>query len=106
MDDLFQFVDCREVDFDDLARDIRSGVIEIKYPKIVISIGNQAAMDNCTNLVVPTNAIINALVERFGCLNIRIWVANVILRPDASPSVVQVIRKQNKGLWKAVRALV
>ena len=106
VDDSFQFVDCADVDFEHLARDIRAGIIEIKYKKIVIALGNTANFDNYTNVVVPVNAFINALIDRYGCLNVEIWIANIIPRPDATSQEVTMIMKQNKGLWKAVRALV
>ena len=78
VDDSFQFIDCSDVNYEALARDIRAGVLEISYKKIIISIGNQAAMDNFTNVVYPVNAIINALIDRYGCLSVQIWVVSVL----------------------------
>ena len=106
IDDSFQFVDCTDVDFEQLARDVRAGVLDIQHSKVVIAIGNQAAMDNFTNVVSVTTMLVNALVDRLGCINVQIWVLSVIPRPDAAPEVVNIIRKQNKGLFKSVRALV
>ena len=106
VDDCFQFVDCSDVDFDDLAKDIRAGVVEIMNKKVIIVIGNLAAMDNFTNVIHPVNLMINSLIDRFGCVNVEIWVVNVLPCPAASEDQMQVICKQNRGLAKAVNALI
>ena len=106
MDDCFQFVDCQGVDFDEVAKDIRSGVIKVKYSCIVIAIGNMASLDNFTNVVVPAMALVNAIIDRYGCMKVKIWVTNLIPHPDADAPMLQVMRKQNGGLMKSVNALV
>ena len=95
IDDFFQFIDCMDVEFDGLARDIRASVIELQYNKIIIVIGNVAVMDNFTNVVHPVLSLINAIIDRRGCLHIRIWVMNVLPRPGVDPDVTAVIHKQN-----------
>ena len=106
IDDSFQFVDCTDAMFEELAGSIRAGVVPLNHAKIIISISNQAAMDNCTNVVVPVNQLLNSIINRFGCLQVKIWVTSLLPRPGASVDQVKVIQKQNKGLAKSIRALV
>ena len=106
IDDSFQFIDCSEVDFDVLAKDIHAGVLQIQHSKIIIAVGNVATMDNFTNVVHPVMGIINALIERYGCLHTRIWVVNVLPCPGVSEEVTAVVPMQNRGLARAVNALV
>ena len=106
LDDSFQFIDCSDADFDELARDVRAGVISIRHSRIIIAIGNQAALDNFTNVISPVNLIINAIIDRYGCVKVNIWTTSLLPRPGISPAMSTVLRKQNKGLFRAVRALV
>ena len=106
VDNSFQFIDCTNVDYDKLAKDIRSGVIELQNYKIIIAIGNQAAMDNFTNVVYPVNGLVNAIIDRYGCVNVKIWVLNILPRPLVDRQTTETIQKQNKGLAKVVAALI
>ena len=67
---------------------------------------NQGVMDNFTNVVHLVNSVINALIDRFGGLNVHIWVISVLPHPVVEQGVTEIIQKQNKGLAKAVGALV
>ena len=106
IDDIFQFIDCESVDFDELAKDIRSGVIEIQHDRILIALGNQAAMDNFTHVVAPIMALINAIIDRYGCMRVKIWVANILPRPGADMNVVKIMIKQNTAIKKAIAGMV
>ena len=106
MDDLFQFVDCTGVDGFSLAKDIRSGVVEIKYGRVAIALGNAARLDHFSNVSTCVTAVINALIERYGCINVKIRVMGLLPRPLAQVEEVECIKSQNKALFKAVRALV
>ena len=105
-DSLFHFVDCSQVSMHKLAKDIRAGIIEIKHTRVVIALGNLAALDSYTNVASPTVAVINALVERYGCTSVKIFVLGVLPRPGIDYDQEQVLKVQNKALGKAVRALI
>ena len=106
VDDSFQFIDCFQVEFDKLAREIRNGVIEIEHKKVIVAIGNQAALDNFTNVVNPVNLIINALIDRYGCLQVEIWVLSLLPCPGVPQGVTEILQKQNKSIGKAIAALI
>ena len=99
-------MDCTDTDLDELTRDIRSGVIHLKYSRMLIALGNQAALDYFTVVVAPVMALVNAIIDRYGCMKVRIWVANMLPRPQATPEMTKVMMKQNRSLKKAVNALV
>ena len=85
MDDSYHFVDCAGADFKELAKNVRAGVIRVQFSKVIIAVGNQAAVDNFTNVVVPVNQLINAMFDRFGCVRIKIWVMSLLPRPGLAP---------------------
>ena len=106
VDDCFQFVDCCNVNIADLVKDIHSGVVPIANRRVVIALGNSAKLDEFMNVTTIANAIINALVERFGCVGREIVVLSLFPHPLADPFQTQIIQRINKSLFKSVRALV
>ena len=67
IDDSFQFIDCEGVNGRQLAKDIHVGIVPIHHDLVCIALGNSAKIDQYTNVVSTVTAVINALVERFGC---------------------------------------
>ena len=57
-------------------------------------------------MVAPVIALINAVIDRYGCMKIHIWVANLLPRPGASPDMLRIMMKQNKSVKRAIAALV
>ena len=105
VDENFQFVDCTDVDFEELARNIRAGILEVEHEYVVIMIGNQACIDNFTNVVHPVTLLINAIFDRFGCVNKHVWVTSLLPRPSVSIEIVDKIRKINKSIVRSVRTI-
>ena len=64
VDNLFQFVDCHDVNGYNLARDIPAGVVPIKHRQVVIMLGNSSALDQYMNVASVMMAIANAIFER------------------------------------------
>ena len=106
VDNLFQFVDCIGVCGRQLARDIRCGIVPVEYPRIVIALGNTAALDGYTDVTRTVAAVVNAIVERYGALNVEIYVLSVLPRPRAAPEEVDIIKQQNRSLFKMVRGVI
>ena len=106
VDDCFQFIDCTEVNGFSLARDICAGIVQVQHSRVVIALGNAANLDQFSNVASVVVAIINAIIDRHGCVNKQIWVAGLIPRPTGSLDTVQMMKQQNKSLFKSVRALV
>ena len=105
-DSSFQFVDCEGIGGMKLARDIRAGVIPIKHTSVVVAIGNAVLLDQFCNVPSAVSSILNALIERFGCVDQFITVMGLLPRPLADPDQVEVIKQQNRSLFKLVRSLV
>ena len=105
-DDCFQFIDCSDVNGMQLAKDVRAGVIQLKWKNIVIALGNNAGLDQYTNVTTTVNMLINAIIERKGCVNVQIWILSLIPRIGIDDQQVGVLQMQNRNLFKAVRALV
>ena len=106
VDKFFQFVDCSEILPEDLARDVRAGVIPIHYSRVVIAIGNTAPMDRFTNVSRAVIMLVNALVERMGCFRMKVWVLGVLPRPCQTEQQRQSMIRINKSIGKSVDSLV
>ena len=90
----------------DLARDVRAGVLGTQHSRAVIAIGNCAVMQPFVNVCAPINMLINALVERKGCMRARIFVCGLLPRPGLDDVEKEIMKKCNKGIMKSVNALV
>ena len=86
--------------------DVRAGVIPVQNKKVIIALGNAAVLDNFTNVITTVNAVINALIERKGCVHQQIWICSLLPRLGADEAQNKVLIQQNKGLAKSVRALI
>ena len=103
---LYQFIDCTDVNGRDLARDIRAGVIPINHSKVVIALGNVAQLDKYTNVAVVVSGVVNALVERYGSINLEMVVLGILPRLYITQEQVEILKDQNRALFKVVRSLV
>ena len=90
----------------DLARDIRAGVIPVENNWVVIAMGNSAEFNRFTNMAGVSMSLVHALIERFGCITVQVWVSSISPRPLADPQEVDFIKKQNKAIFRSVRAVV
>ena len=106
VDDCFQFVNCGTVGAFDVARDIHAGVIPIENRKVIIALGNSAILDGYTNVSTVATAIINALVEHFGCVGLEVYVLGLLPQLLADPDQVALLQRTNKSLFRSVRALI
>ena len=106
IDDSFQFINCTGTDGVVLAKDVRAGVVQVEHGRVVIALGNSATLDSFSNVTACVNAVMNALIERFGCLKLNIWVMSLLPRPGAEVQETEYLKRQNKALAKNVRALV
>ena len=105
-DKLFHFIDCEDTNFRDLARNLRAGVIEIPHYKVIIALGNNATLDHHTNVSTSVNAVINSLMDRYGCTGVRICVLGLLPRPGLDQGEEAVLVEQNKAIFKNVRAMI
>ena len=106
VDDSFQFIDCEGVNRFGLAKDIRSGVVCIENTRIIIALGNDAKLDQFSNVSSVVVAVINAIFDRYGCVGREVWVAGILPKPLADVQEAENLKIQNKSLFKSVRALV
>ena len=106
VDSSFQFVDCSDASGFAMAKDIRVGVIPIENSRVIIALGNAAHLDQFSNVASSATAVVNALIERFGCVGCRIWVLGLLPRPMADCSITERVKNQNKSLFRSVRALI
>ena len=72
----------------------------------MVALGNTATLDGFTNVVVGVNAVIQAIIDRFGCLNVEIMVLGLLPRLQLKVEQLQVLKDQNQALFKVVRNLV
>ena len=106
VDNLYQFVNCQGVGGRELARDIRAGVIPIRHTRVVIALGNDAQLDRFTNIPASVTGVINALIERIGCVRLQVVIIGLLPRRMIDEEQVQVLKEQNVALYKVVRSLV
>ena len=103
-DDMFDFIDCSEANPKDVARDLRSGITE--NTDVIIAIGNSMVLDNYTNLSGPPLLLAKAIIQRYGCTGVRIYITAMLPRLGLDVFQEQVLKKQNKSLSRAIRAVV
>ena len=106
VDNLFHFVDCIDVHGRELARDVRAGVIPIQHRNVVIALGNGAKLDKYTSVARTVVAVINALVERYGCVGLQLVVLAILPRPMATLEETELLKEQNRSLFKVTRSLI
>ena len=102
VDNLYQFVDCRDVDLKALAVDIRAGVIDIKHSRVVVALGNTAVLDRYTNVATGVTAVTHALIERYGAVNIQVIMMGILPRLRLDTVQLDILKKQNNALSKTV----
>ena len=72
----------------------------------IVALRNSAMLDGFTDIMVTVVGVVNALVERYGCLNMDITVLSLMPRPLASVEQVDIVKKQNVALFKVVHNMV
>ena len=78
----------------------------MEHKLVVIALGNTAVLNQYTNVATTVSGVINALIERFGCLNVEITVLGILPRPTADSMQVGILKQQNESLYKVVRNLI
>ena len=107
VDSLFQFIDCSQVSRDrQLAKDIRAGVVAVEHRKVVIALGNNAQLDGFTNVAVFVSTVVHALIDRYGCVNLDMFVLGMLPRPLADAHQVDMLKQQNTALFRVVRSII
>ena len=106
IDDSYEFVDCSDTNVFKVAKDVRAGVIPISHPYAVITLGNTGIINQYSHISASAMAMMNALIERYGCVNMKIWILGVLPRPNADEELIHYIKLQNKALYRAVRGVV
>ena len=104
-DDFYNFVDCKDADISNVARDLRAGIIKMEN-RVIIALGNSGTLNNFTNLCTPVNKLITSIIERKGCPKVRVFVMGILPRLRLQPDEEQILKKQNKALGKSVSALI
>ena len=106
VDSLLQFVDCIGVGGRQLVKDIRSTVIPIEHSRVIIALGNTAQLDGYTDVTASMVAVVNAVMERYGAVNVQLYVLSLLPRPRADVEKMNVIKQQNTSLFKVVRSMI
>ena len=106
IDDCYQFIDCAGANGGQVAKDVRAGVLKIDHRQVIIALGNDAVLNQFTNIASVVMPIATALIERQGCLRTSIWIMSLLPRPLARQEEEQCLKEQNKKLFRSVRALV
>ena len=78
----------------------------MEHGGVVIALGNAAPLNQFSNISAVVTLVINALVERFGCTALQIWVLGLLPHPLDDAHQVELLKGQNKSLFLSVRALV
>ena len=99
-------MDCTDVNGFNLAKDIRVGIMPILHERVIITLGNTAVLDQYIGISSVVTANVNAILECFGCLHKKIWVIGLLPEPLVDTEQIELLKKQNKSLFKSVRALV